>query len=262
VSSATPKAPFIPPVCARAMWQATPSTLGSSKPSTTILSSGPNNRNLVLTDPVVPRSGRLMIHMPSRTTTRRTALPRISPSRLKMSSQLPPTVSGRDAISVHPKHLLQIRHHRKRAIKPWCSPRSGCRGACLFFSRPPATSRSNLAPITCCLGTFPGCSAFRGRRFVREATLRSGHQIDHRPRRRDRLRFLACRRGQVPDLDGGQPASSGDLSEPMGGRGPEKGHFGHSRCPQPGQARWSSVPSGLAHQLCGSSLTPRNLAAG
>src|SRR5437762_8012557 len=46
VSSATPKAPFIPPVCARLMWQATPSTLGSSKPSTTILSLGPRSRKL------------------------------------------------------------------------------------------------------------------------------------------------------------------------------------------------------------------------
>src|SRR5439155_6014297 len=61
-SSATPKAPFIPPVWARLMWQATPSTLGSSKPTTTILSSGPSSRNFVLTEPVVPRSGRLMIH--------------------------------------------------------------------------------------------------------------------------------------------------------------------------------------------------------
>src|SRR6516225_8624433 len=64
VSSATPSPPFSPPVCARLIWQATPSTLGSSKPSTTILSFGPRRRNLVLTEPVAPRSGRSKIHNP------------------------------------------------------------------------------------------------------------------------------------------------------------------------------------------------------
>jgi hypothetical protein len=71
------------------MWQATPSTLGSSKPSTTILLSGPNNRNFVLTEPVVPRSGRLSIHTPDSTTISNTALPRISRNRLKMASRVP-----------------------------------------------------------------------------------------------------------------------------------------------------------------------------
>src|ERR1700738_1667742 len=62
VSSATPKAPFIPPVWARLMWQATPSTLGSSKPSTTNLSSGPSSRNFVFSEPGGRGSGRVVLH--------------------------------------------------------------------------------------------------------------------------------------------------------------------------------------------------------
>jgi hypothetical protein len=58
---------------------------GSSKPSMTILSLGPSSRNFVLTAPVVPRSGRAMIHALSRTTTSTRTVPRISPSLLKMS---------------------------------------------------------------------------------------------------------------------------------------------------------------------------------
>ena len=53
------QAPLTPPVWAREIWQATPWTLGSSKPSTTILSLGPSHRNWVLTEPVVPRSATL-----------------------------------------------------------------------------------------------------------------------------------------------------------------------------------------------------------
>src|SRR5436190_19658611 len=115
VSSATPKAPFIPPVCARLMWQATPSTLGSSKPSTTILSLGPRSRNLVLTEPVVPRSGRLMTHTLNRTTTSTTAVPRMRPSLLTISYPLleewrhlfrwPGTSLG---LRSHPLHIRQL----------------------------------------------------------------------------------------------------------------------------------------------------------
>ncbi len=62
------------------MWQATPSTFGSSKPSTTILSFGPSRWKRVLTDPVVPRSGRLNIHSPKRRTIAKTPAPTIRPN--------------------------------------------------------------------------------------------------------------------------------------------------------------------------------------
>jgi len=58
--------------------------LGSSKPSITILSLGPSQRKAVLTEPVVPRSGRLKTHHPKRTMIRRIALPRTRPIRFIM----------------------------------------------------------------------------------------------------------------------------------------------------------------------------------
>src|SRR6267143_5154133 len=106
VSSATPKAPFIPPVWARLMWHATPSTLGSSKPSMTILSLGPSSRNLVLTAPVVPRSGRAMIHTLSRTTTSTTTVPELARAFSRRPSHLlrlaRRSFEQRDAASAYP----------------------------------------------------------------------------------------------------------------------------------------------------------------
>jgi hypothetical protein len=68
--------------------QATPWTLGSSKPSTTILSLGPSHLNRALTEPVVPRSGRLKTHHPKITMTRRIPAPTKTPTLLMMIGPL------------------------------------------------------------------------------------------------------------------------------------------------------------------------------
>ncbi len=60
------------------MWQATPCTFGSSKPSTTIRSLGPSQRNRVFTWPVVPRSGRLHIQPMKASTSTSTHIPAIA----------------------------------------------------------------------------------------------------------------------------------------------------------------------------------------
>src|SRR5882757_7712828 len=80
VSSASPNSPLMPPVTARLIWQATPCTFGSSKPSTTILSLGPIQRNFVLTSPVVPRPGRIHSQAAKTRTTSRAKIPAIEPS--------------------------------------------------------------------------------------------------------------------------------------------------------------------------------------
>src|ERR1700716_3129179 len=78
VSSASPSPPLMPPVTARLIWQATPRTFGSSNPSTTIRSLGPNHRNLVLPWPLVPRSGRLQIHTAKASTSKIAQAPAIA----------------------------------------------------------------------------------------------------------------------------------------------------------------------------------------
>src|SRR5438477_10783787 len=81
VSSASPSPPLMPPVTARLMWHATPLTLGSSKPSTAILSLGPSQRKLVLTSPVVPRLGRSHSHTAKISTSKSTHAPAIEATR-------------------------------------------------------------------------------------------------------------------------------------------------------------------------------------
>ena len=77
-SSATPAAPEMPPRSGRLMWQATPSILGSSKPSTAMVSFGPSQRKLVETEPTWPRGAPPNSHQATSATSASTTASAIS----------------------------------------------------------------------------------------------------------------------------------------------------------------------------------------